>query len=324
MTAPRFAESALQTLAAAADEARIEIVVHRGEPATDLDGQLLAVAREVEEGTAGVIAATERGGGEPPARPALSLAADGRHRIHYLAVPDGLEAPPFLAALMALADGGHTATRELLHGVVRPCEVVVFVAPGCPNCPHAVQAAVTVAGANEVVTLSVVDATAFPELAERHRVRSVPTTVIDGELALQGVVAVRKLARQIARRGSNQYGLEVFASRLSAGLFDALARRLAQGSDLHHFVALWASSTLEQRIGLMLVAEQTLAVNARALDGAVADLLPVLESADAARRGDTVDLLGTIGHRSAWPAIRALRDDPDPGVAEAAADVLGN
>jgi HEAT repeat protein len=48
----------------------------------------------------------------------------------------------------------------------------------------------------------------------------------------------------------------------------------------------------------------------------------VLAADDAALRGDTADLLGQIGHADAIEALTALTKDPNPDVAEIAAESL--
>ena len=57
-----------------------------------------------------------------------------------------------------------------------------------------------------------VDATAFPALAESCGVRSVPLTVVDGALSLTGVVAPGRLAQAILERGDPGHRRRVFAS----------------------------------------------------------------------------------------------------------------
>ena len=69
--------------------------------------------------------------------------------------------------------------------------------------------------------------------------------------------------------------------------------------------------------------EEALEADCAALDGLVADLLPILRAGDAVLRGDTADLLGKIGHRAATDALSALLEDPNPDVAEIASEALG-
>ena len=78
---------------------------------------------------------------------------------------------------------------------------------------------------------------------------------------------------------------------------------------------------------MTLVAEEVLDQNPEGLDGLVLHLIAGLQgegplAEDPARKGDTADLLGRIGHADARPVLEALARDPNPEVAEAAADAL--
>jgi len=58
--------------------------------------------------------------------------------------------------------------------------VRVFVGPACTHCPGAVRAAVALALATNALSVDIVAAPEFPELARRFRVGGVPTTVVNG------------------------------------------------------------------------------------------------------------------------------------------------
>lgn len=318
--------SALQTLTAAVRKAAVtlELRLHRGGDAGGLEAQLAAVARAVVDGTGGEIALADGDGQGPPALPALTVVAGGRQVAHYLGAPEGSELPPFLDLLLALAEGGHrrSSRRIAVAGLDRPAELTVFMVPGCPNCPHAVRAALMLAAANPQVGVAVVDATAFPGLADAFGVRSVPLTVVDGGLALTGVVAPGRLAQAILERGRPGHLRRVFASMLDTGRFADAAELLTEPEPREHFADLWRDSSLEQRIGLMLTAEHALAADPGLMDGMVGALTAALDGDDRARRGDTADLLGRIGSADARAALEGLLEDPDPEVADAAADAL--
>jgi HEAT repeat protein len=172
--------------------------------------------------------------------------------------------------------------QDKLADLTEPFEIVVFTVQGCPNCPHAVRAASALAAANSMVTVTVLDAGEHAELASRYQVRSVPTLVINGGLTIVGVVT----------------------------------------QDEPAFAGLWNKSTLEERIGLSLVAQNSVEVNPSSLDVLVDRILPSLETDDPTRRGDTADLLGAIGHESARTALEKLLGDSHEDVAEAAEDAL--
>ncbi len=214
------------------------------------------------------------------------------------------------------------AISELLGRLTRPADIVVLTAPGCPNCRQTVEAARTLAALDDRVSVSVRDATVDAELAARFRVRSVPTAVVDGELTLVGAIGPETLARRLLEREGPAGGRAVLRSLVDSGRFDAAASCLDNEEGRSAFAALWRSSALEGRMGLMLAAEEAVVTSPGGLDDLVPHLLPILDGAEPALAGDTADLLGLIGSPAARPSLEALADSEDPDLAEVAADAL--
>lgn len=295
-----------------------------GGEAPGLLAALASAAREVVEVAGPGVVLEEAGPDGPPALPALSMAPCGAwDRVHYAAAPVGVEAAPFVEALVALGTGRRDeALAARLAALEAPAALTVLVGAGCPHCAGAVRQSIAVVASSSVVTLSVVDAAALPALAERHGVRSVPTTVLDDGLCLQGVRPASELVDALLERGGPEAEARLLKSLLESGRVPAAAARLSHGPGRAAFAGLWARSTLTDRIGLMLAAEEALAESRCRLDPLVAGLLPALSAGDAALRGDTADLLGKIAHPSAAPALEALLEDGDAEVAEVAAESL--
>lgn len=237
---------------------------------------------------------------------------------------EGLKALTDLEAVWAVA--------PVLEPLERDTEILLFIAPGCPVCPHQIRAVATVALASPHVVVEIVDATQDRTLAARYEVQSVPTTIIDNELIITGVTPAADLAARLVERQGPGAERMLFASLVESGRHEAAARRLADGRATEAFVELWARSTLESRMGLMLVAEEALDLAPDSLYDLVPHLVAGLQgqgplAGDEARRGDTADLLGRIGHPDARPALEQLAGDTNEQVAEAARaalDEMGN
>jgi thioredoxin-like negative regulator of GroEL len=210
-----------------------------------------------------------------------------------------------------------------LRALAADAELVIFVAETCPHCANAVRQAEAVARASPRVTVSVIDAQQSPELAARYSVKSVPTTMLDGGLSWVGVEGAARIAERVLARGTADHERAVFASLVESGRHGEAIERIVDGGEVAHFAALWVASTTSTRIGLMLVAEGALERRPDALHETIDALLPALESADAALRGDTADLIGQTGNPAGLEALRPLLDDPNPDVAEIAAEALG-
>ncbi|MFC1640179.1 thioredoxin family protein [Gemmatimonadota bacterium] len=216
------------------------------------------------------------------------------------------------------------STPDKLAELVEPVEIVVFTAEGCPNCPHTVRAASALAAANSMVTVTVLDTADNAELASRYQVRSVPTAVVNGDLTIIGVVTQEELLSRLVDLQGCGADNSIFVSLVKSGRLDDATARLVDGRGISAFAELWNESTLEGRIGLSLCAQNALDDSAGSLDGLVDLILPSLATDDAARRGDTADLLGAIGHESARSALEKLMGDGHPDVAEAAEDALAS
>ncbi len=305
-------------------EQKITLEVHPADDLPKANDKLAEVARAFEIAAAGKLVVRPGDGRDLPALPGLVLRSAAQANIRYLALPEGHEEAPFVEALAALARGerpdGDWAQR--LGELDRPAEVLVFIAASCPHCPQAVRAALQLALASDQVQVTIVDAQFFEALAARYKVRSVPTTILDGGYTTIGVEPAIKLAQRLLARDDPAGEGEVFASLLDSGRLDDAAQRMVVGKSLPAFLGAWRKSTTAARVALMLCAQKAMATKREALDPLVGELLDLLGVEDAALRGDTADLLGQIGHLDAAGSLKPLLDDPNPDVAEIAEEAL--
>jgi len=296
------------------------VIFHPAEEDSSFASRFAEFLRGLEE-EAGLEVEVRRG--EVPGvtlKPCLTLQGGGGRNIHYLAVPEGPEGPPFVEALMGLA--GSQPRLPDLEGLARPASFLIFIAPSCPHCPGAVRRANRLALASPLITTSIVDAQQFSGLARRFGARAVPLTVLDEGLSWTGIIPASELAGEVLSRGQEGQEARLFRSLIETSRFGEAARRIREGGGAAHLLAAWKESNTSSRMGLLLAAGEALDHQPAALDGIVADLLSLLRAEDAPLRGDTADLLGRIGHPAAREALRALRDDPHPDVAEIAAEAL--
>ena len=317
-----LAPDALATLAAAAasPSRRVGLCVRPGPAASELGRRLAEVAHEVERRTEGLVPVSLGPADDGGLTPALAVLVGPRIAVRYHAVPDGSEEGPFVELLVALA-GSSAAPPGVATGLV-PTELEVFISSGCPNCPTAVRAALTLAATSPELSVAVIDVAAQPDRAGDVGVRSVPMIVASGGLTVVGVISAAELAARLRESRGPGGDTVVLESHLEAGRFAAAGELLAAGCGHEAFLERWGAGGLERRIGLALAADEALQRDPGALDALVRGLLPLLGPGDAARRGDTADLLGRIGHPAARDALEAIRDDPDEDIAEAATEAL--
>ena len=103
------------------------------------------------------------------------------HGIRFFGIPAGYEFSSLLESLDMVAKGDSglaPGTRTKLKALTSSLNLQVFVTPTCPYCPRAVLTAFRFAMESEKVHASMVEASEFPHLANKHQVSGVPHTVI--------------------------------------------------------------------------------------------------------------------------------------------------
>ena len=123
--------------------------------------------------------------------PATVVLGAQDHGIRLYGLPSGYEFAVLLEAiaLVSTSDSGlNDATKAKLRLLKGPVHLRVFTTPTCPYCPAAAHLAHRLAFQSEQVKADVIDATQFPDLADRYGVRGVPHTIIDETAAISGAL----------------------------------------------------------------------------------------------------------------------------------------
>jgi glutaredoxin-like protein len=129
--------------------------------------------------------------------------------VQFSGTPSGYEFSTLINDILAVSrrnSGLTETTREFLKQLDQPVHLQVFVTPSCPYCPRAVLLAHQMAMENpQMIRAEGVEATEFPELANRFNVRGVPQTVINsGAGIVVGAVPEQNLLAEIMRALQNQ------------------------------------------------------------------------------------------------------------------------
>ena len=111
--------------------------------------------------------------------------------MRFLGAPAGYEFVSLVQAVL-LAGGRPSLlaeeSRKRIASVDRPVAVQVFTTPTCQYCPRAVSLAHEMAFASPHITAYAVEATEFPDLAQRYRVTGVPKTVVNDDVEIFGAL----------------------------------------------------------------------------------------------------------------------------------------
>jgi glutaredoxin-like protein len=128
--------------------------------------------------------------------------------IQFSGIPSGHEFSTLINDIVIVSkreSGLNEKTREFLKNLDKPLHLQVFVTPTCPYCPRAVLLAHQMAMENpQMIRAEGVEATEFPELANRFNVRGVPQTVINsGAGSVVGAMPEQNLLAEIMRALQN-------------------------------------------------------------------------------------------------------------------------
>lgn len=141
--------------------------------------------------------------------PAIVIAAQNgdevvNYGIQYSGIPSGHEFSTLINDIILVSgrdSGLDEETRTYLKNLTTPLHMQVFVTPTCPYCPRAVLLAHQMAMENPtMIRAEGVEATEFPDLANRFNVSGVPQTTINaGRGTVVGAVPASQLLGEIKR-----------------------------------------------------------------------------------------------------------------------------
>jgi glutaredoxin-like protein len=121
--------------------------------------------------------------------PAIVIAGDEDYGIRYYGIPAGYEFSSLIEDIRRVSHRKpdlSERTLEALKKLDRPVHIRVFVTPTCPYCPQAVVLAHNLALASPWISAEMIEASEFPQLANKYQVYGVPRSVINEVIHLEG------------------------------------------------------------------------------------------------------------------------------------------
>jgi glutaredoxin-like protein len=137
--------------------------------------------------------------------PAFVVAGDKDYGIRYYGVPAGYEFTTLLTLveLVGSRDSGlKPESRTKLVGLTSPADIQMFVTLTCPVCPVAAATAARFAVESDQVSLSIIDATEFPQLAGLYNVMAVPKMVVNRGHSFEGALPEDRFVDEILQGAS--------------------------------------------------------------------------------------------------------------------------
>lgn len=303
----------------------VTITVYRTGMDDPFEGKLANIAAQISGVSMNRIKFEESAEPILPGKPSLTLSGVQPGNIHYLAAPEGPEFKPFLNALIWLGRVGEPTDSALgknLDSLTDRSQIMILIADTCTYCPHVVESVLVMAVHQPLITALVVDAIQFGDLAERFKVKSVPTTIINDNRTVVGQVGINQLVDHLLNSQGPESLTADLDSMIQSGRAEDAAALLCESNKPRAILPLYVSKEFSNRIGALVTLEEALSINPRILDSALDDLIDLLSHEDVGLRGDTAELLGKIGNSAAIPALKKTLDDPDPDVREAASEAL--
>jgi glutaredoxin-like protein len=123
--------------------------------------------------------------------PAIILENGSDFGIRFYGIPSGYEFGTLLQDLIYVSKKEtelSPSTKDFIKKINKPLHIQVFVTPTCPYCPRAVLMAHQMALESEFITADMIEATEFPDLANKYRVYSVPKIVVNEVVQIEGAV----------------------------------------------------------------------------------------------------------------------------------------
>ena len=138
--------------------------------------------------------------------PAVAILSDGTtptdYGIRLYGVPAGYEFSTLIEDILMVSrqkSALNARTLDELKKLTQPVNIQVFVTPTCPYCPRAVVLAHQLAMASDLITASMVEASEFPQLANKYQVYGVPRTVIEDVIHVEGAVPEAMLVDELMK-----------------------------------------------------------------------------------------------------------------------------
>lgn len=245
----------------------------------------------------------------------------------FCGVPTANELEPFLEALLLFERKQTNVPADILNRlqqVKAPAAVSIYVAPFCRFCPGVLRQLMPLALAAAAIRLTVIDGTLFREEAEKAKVRSVPTIILDGQYRWTGGVSSAELCGAMEHRDPRRLDKDTLQRLITGGGAHDLARMMLEaGSIFPAFIDLLLEENFAVRLAALVTMEELAAVDASLACEVVDPLWQRYPQVADSVKGDVLYLFGELKATQTRPKLQAVLADADnPEIKEAAAEAL--
>ena len=237
------------------------------------------------------------------------------------------ELAPFLDTLSQLSDRGPRLSQAVQTGLDNidiPVRLTLYIALQCPHCPNVVKTVIPLAIQCNHIHLHIIDASLFPETAQKEAVLSVPCLVLDNGFRWTQNTTAEEILKMITTRDPSQLSSATLKSIIEQGDADWIARQMIEQQTIFDaFVDLLIHEEWSVRLGAMVIVEEL----AQADPNLAAQLIPILvnlfETKDIPIQGDILYALGETGtmETAGWIRTKVCSME-HPDLIDAARDAI--
>jgi glutaredoxin len=232
-----------------------------------------------------------------------------RENLIFHALPSGMERGPFLEILDSLEQGLSNVPERLKEKIAlirAPAFLKIFISNACPFCPSVVRTIASMALASPLISVAVIDAELFPEVAKEEGVRSVPTLVLNSDIHWSGIVKADEVLEVLITRDPTKLSASSLEALLKDGRAALLADNMARNGRIYPaLMELLAHPSWPVRMGAMLTMEELKERDSALAASAVDMIIPLLRNAPDTTKGDLIYVIGEVGERGAAEKLTA-------------------
>jgi HEAT repeat protein len=201
-------------------------------------------------------------------------------------------------------------------------DALLLLATGCTHCPTVLENLNQMLKQGRIGRLEAINIVEHPEIAQRIGTRTVPWTRI-GSFEIEGMLSLGDLERWIDLVDKEEGAASYLSHLLETQRAQAAVTWLEHHPDrIHALLSLLESTTTPMvvRIGIGVAAEAL--QGTPILQSALADMIRLAQSKDAALRADVAHYLGLTGSSDAIEPLQEMLKDEHPDVRDIAAESL--
>jgi len=123
--------------------------------------------------------------------PGISILGEKDYGIKFYGIPSGYEYTSLIEAIVDVSRGKtnlNQKTKDSLMALDKDIHIQIFVTPTCPYCTIAVRLGHQFALESSHIKADMIESTEFPHLAQKYNIFSVPKTIINETITIEGAV----------------------------------------------------------------------------------------------------------------------------------------